>query len=878
MSSRFPPACASAPAPATMVWEAGGVAAWELNPAARDWPATLHWSRGEWASLAQAVLERARQGEHEGHCPLLRLRWSASPLDGAWIAWLKPLHESEPHELQALREQVQRLQEQLRVAEDAGRMGVWERDLRHGRVRWDEHLFRLLGLEPAGGVPTQAEAVARLHPDDRERMQADCCGSMLRAGRCDGRYRVLTPQGGVMLVHLVWEVMAGADGQPERLIGVVLDVTDRAESNERALQAARSMELIAEATGVGVWTVELDTRETVWNGQMYRIFGIPPEVPVEQARRMALHLTEPADRDGLNAAYDLLASGQPAPDELEFRIRRTDGELRWVVGRGRFAMNGGRRVLFGVFIDVTEQRVTQERLRRAEQRTMLAAKAVGLAIWERDLRSGDTFWDAQMYRLRGLSPEDPRSPRQLRHTSIHPNDLPEVERRTAQVIAHEADYTFEFRVVWPDGTVRWLATRGSVVRDADGVALRILGVNWDITEHKRGEDMRREKAAAEEANRAKSEFLSRMSHELRTPMNAVLGFAQLMLADRLQPLGGGQRERTERIRNAGEHLLALIDDVLDLTSVEVGTLAPALRPVALRPLVDETLQWLAPSAKQAGVTLASSLREGVVMADPRRLRQVLSNLLSNAVKYNRPGGTVEIRLIEPLRHEPHGDELLGLCVRDTGRGLTSAQLERLFEPFNRLGAERDGIEGTGIGLTIVRALVQSMGGRVEVQSSAGEGSEFRVWLPRGHGQPVAQPAAASSPPGAPSTGRSAEVELLYIEDNPVNVLLVQELVALRPQVRLHVAIDGRSGIARTRAIRPRAVLIDLQLPDIDGFEVLRELRADPSLAGLVCIALSANAMPEDVARARRLGFDDYWTKPIDFGQFLGGLDRLSGPD
>ncbi|HJV63211.1 MAG TPA: hybrid sensor histidine kinase/response regulator, partial [Albitalea sp.] len=203
-----------------------------------------------------------------------------------------------------------------------------------------------------------------------------------------------------------------------------------------------------------------------------------------------------------------------------------------------------------------------------------------------------------------------------------------------------------------------------------------------------------------------------------------------------------------------------------------------------------------------------------------------------------------------------------------------AQLQRLFEPFNRLGVEREGIEGTGIGLTIVRALVERMGGRIEVHSRAHQGSEFCVWLPAAQAAAMA-PAEPLPPPAHAPAAIGAPIDVLYIEDNPVNVLLVQEIVAMRPQVRLHVATDGRSGIARALALRPRAVLIDLQLPDIDGFEVLRTLRGQPSLEGLTCIALSANAMPEDIARARRVGFDDYWTKPIDFGRMLDGLDRLS---
>jgi PAS domain S-box-containing protein len=994
MSSRFPPVCESAPAPALWVHDAGGIE-WERNRAAANWAPTAHWTVGEWASLAQAVLQARGRGEAECECLMLRVRWRAVAVDDAVIAWLMPLQASDGTEADGLREQVARLTEQLSVAEEVGRLGVWERDLRSGRARWDPHMFRFFGFDPAQGTPTPEEAMQRLHPEDRERMQAEYFGSMQRPGRYEGRYRVLLPQGGHALVHVCWEVKNGADGRPERLIGVMLDdtesvrtaqrqqaagtqialavglvgislwridlatrrihlndwgyeligrtprpdgmpieemreavhpddlpaivqageqalagtgivdtearyrrpdgsyrtlltrriaerdesgrpialvgvsldVTEQVAQRQRAQQAAQSIELIAEGTGVGVWTTDVQTRMPVWNQQMWRIFDVPETIALPQARREAIQRLDPADRVRLDDAYAALAAGGHAAEELEFRLRRTDGELRWVVGRARSAVHGDRRVVFGMFIDVTEQRVTQERLRRAEQRTLLAAQAVGLAIWERDLVGGDTWWDAQMYRLRGLSPDDPRPPNELRHTCIHPDDLRYVERRTDEVIAGESDYTFDFRVRWPDGTVRWLATRGTVVRDEAGRAQRILGFNWDVTEHKRSEDMRREKAAAEEASRAKTEFLSRMSHELRTPLNAVLGFAQLMLEDPSQALPDRQRERTERIRNAGKHLLALIDDVLDLTSVEFGTIAIA--PVAMAPLVTETLQWLAAAASQARVELTAGPLHGSVMADARRLRQVVANLLSNAVKYNRSGGRAQIECI--VGADP---ALLGLRVRDTGHGLTEAQMQRLFEPFNRLGAERSDIEGTGIGLTIVRALVEHMGGRVEVDSRPGEGSEFRVWLPRApQTAPDDVPAAAAPEPvDAPAP---AAIDVLYIEDNAINVMLVQELVALRPHVRLHNAPDGRSGIARAQALHPDCVLIDLQLPDIDGFQVLAALRADPALSGVVCIALSANAMPEDIARARRAGFDDYWTKPIDFKQFLGGLDRLS---
>jgi PAS domain S-box-containing protein len=866
------------------LWVRGGEnIEWERNAAAAAWPPTAHWTEGDWAALAQTVRQAHQRGETDSGCVTLQVRWRALPAGDALVAWLMPLQPADDAEKQALREQVARLiddtenvramQRQqaagMQIALAVGLVGIslWRIDLATRRIHLNDWGYELIGKAPQPDGMPLAEMRASVHPDDLPAIVRAGEEALAGTGIVDTEARYRRPDGSYRT--LLTRRIAERDeaGKPVALVGVSLDVTEQVAERQRAQQVAQSIELIAESTGVGVWTTDVQTRLPAWNQQMWRIFDVPEHLPLPQARREAIQRLEAADRSKLDEAYAALADGGPAAEELEFRIRRRDGEVRWIVGRARAAVNGGRRVVFGMFIDVTEQRLTQERLRRAEQRTLLAAQAVGLALWERDLVGGDTWWDAQMYRLRGISPDDPRSPNELRHTCIHPDDVPYVERRTEEIIAREADYTFDFRVRWPDGSVRWLATRGTVVRDEAGRPQRILGFNWDITEHKRGEDMRREKAAAEEASRAKSEFLSRMSHELRTPLNAVLGFAQLMLEDPSQGLPDRQRERTERIRNAGKHLLALIDDVLDLTSVEVSGITTA--PVALAPLVQETLQWLAPAARQASVALSAGALHGSVMADARRLRQVVANLLSNAVKYNRPGGSAQIECIA-------GDDppLLGLRVLDTGRGLTAAQMQRLFEPFNRLGAERSEIEGTGIGLTIVRALVERMGGRIEVDSRPGEGSEFRVWLPR-----AAQPSREDAPPppaAAPEPAPAlAAIDVLYIEDNAINVMLVQELVSLRPNVRLHIAPDGRSGIARARQLRPTCVLIDLQLPDIDGFQVLVALRADPALAGVACIALSANAMPDDIARAKRAGFDDYWTKPIDFNQFLGGLDRLA---
>jgi len=365
-----------------------------------------------------------------------------------------------------------------------------------------------------------------------------------------------------------------------------------------------------------------------------------------------------------------------------------------------------------------------------------------------------------------------------------------------------------------------------------------------------------------------------MSHELRTPLNAVLGFAQLLLSDGERVTAETRRRRLEQIHGAGQHLLSLINDVLDLSNLEGGGIRITAQPVPLAALVAETLPLVERQARQRKVKLRSGTLAGVALADATRLRQVLLNLLTNAVKYNREGGQV---LIEA---DATDDGVL-LRVSDSGRGMNEAQLQQAFEPFNRLGLENEGIEGTGIGLAIVKALVERMGGKVQARSAPGQGSIFEVRLPEASAQDSAEPAPAMQ--GTPALTALRAVgkpgRLLYIEDNPVNLMIVQELLAQRPDLQLHTASDGLSGVSVALSQRPDLILVDMQLPDIDGHEVLRRLRADEATAAIPCISLSANAMPEDIERALHAGFDDYWTKPLDLRLFMRSLESIFGaPD
>jgi len=342
------------------------------------------------------------------------------------------------------------------------------------------------------------------------------------------------------------------------------------------------------------------------------------------------------------------------------------------------------------------------------------------------------------------------------------------------------------------------------------------------------------------------------------------------------------------VQAAGQHLLTLINDVLDLASLDSGELRIALMPVALAPLLQATLPMLDPLLKAHAVTLHTQLPPLTVLADATRLRQVLLNLLSNAIKYNRPGGQVEVSAWHTRATD--GDRV-HVRVADTGRGMTAEQVQRLFEPFNRLGAESSAIEGSGIGLTIARSLAERMGGRLQVQSQPGSGTVFELELtaPADQASASAQnrttdsvdlpaaatPAAHPMPPSLTGvTAAKAKRQVLYVEDNPVNALIIAELLARRPDLVLHLAADGESGVAQARALRPDLVLLDMQLPDINGLEVMRRLQVWPETARIPCIALSANAMPEDIESALRAGATDYWTKPLDFRAFMAALDTL----
>jgi PAS domain S-box-containing protein len=444
------------------------------------------------------------------------------------------------------------------------------------------------------------------------------------------------------------------------------------------------------------------------------------------------------------------------------------------------------------------------------------------------------------------------------------------------VLSERKVRNYELTACSRDGKKTDVSCNATTFYDRERTLQGVIVAARDVTERMRLDlalqetnfELERAKFAAEKANLAKSDFLSSMSHELRSPLNAILGFAQLMVSGLPLPTPS-QRDSIDQILQAGWYLLELINEILDLALIESGKLSLSPEPMSLTEVLADCQAMIEPQASKAGIHLifsAVSLPH-YVKADRTRVKQVFVNLLSNAIKYNRTGGSVDVRC------EAMDFGRIRISFKDTGEGLSAEKLEHLFQPFNRLGQEAGNKEGTGIGLVVSKRLVQLMGGEIGVQSTVGVGSVFWVDL---NASVAPKLSAGSSEPDAhllmPEHPALEMKSLLYVEDNPANLLLVEKLLARRPDIRMLSAREGIRGIEIARATMPDVILMDINLPGISGISAMRILAEDPATAHIPVIALSANAMPRDIEKGLAAGFFLYLTKPIKVDEFMMTLD------
>ena len=614
------------------------------------------------------------------------------------------------------------------------------------------------------------------------------------------------------------------------------------------------------------------------------VCGVAPEAVLDDAS-VLFALCHPGDVERVIALIAQSASELTLWD-CEYRVCLPGGRTHWLHGRAMpERLADGGTLWHGFITRIDARKQAEQALRRSEHafRQFFEAGLVGMTIADPDLQWREM--NGRMARMLGYTPEE------LRRLSwadfTHPGDVPVDQANYARLLSGEIDgYVMDKRYVCKDGSLLECRLAVRCERAEDGNLARVFAVVEDISDWRRAEhalQVQRElleqqmaertrelvaaRDAAQQASRAKSEFLSSMSHELRTPLNAILGFSQLIDLDR--DLGERSRGQLREVLRAGRHLLRLINEVLDLAQVESGRLALSPEPLRLHELVDEAAALTDPMARPRGLRLQRRVApELVVLADRMRLKQVLLNLLSNAAKYGRPGSQVV------LEAAACGPGSVRLTVSDQGPGIAPELLDLLFKPFSRLGAERGTVEGAGIGLALSRRLMELMGGRIGVDSRPGEGADFWIELPTS--ALAAPPPPADAEAAASGWQALSESLVLYVEDNPANLALVQQIVARHSGIRLVSASDGAQGLTMARAQLPALILLDIQLPVMDGYELLARLRADLLTRDIPVVAVTAQAMPSDARRAIEAGFDEYIAKPIDVSVFDTLLRRLLG--
>jgi PAS domain S-box-containing protein len=722
-----------------------------------------------------------------------------------------------------------------------------------------------INADSAAGLihPADHHLVAAAHDSIAAATEFDC---ELRLQRADGYFRWhslrAVPLETALGAGQEW-IFTAIDIEERKLAeSIIADASARlarTAQNDRAVatglrEANRLLVMAEEMAHVGHYRLDLVSEDVFWSDEVYRTYGVPATFTPNLD--WVLGAYHPDDREHImDIIRQTLADGSPFT--VTSRIVRPDGTIRTVTTGGQVerAPDGTVLGLFGVLQDITSIQAVERERENLNERVLLATKAGKIGIWEWNIPSDRLEWDGAMYALHGLDEQSMIPSYETWFATIDSADRERVATEIARAIDGEAPFDTEFRVVLPDGGVRYLRALGTLLEDPAAGGPRMVGASWDITEIRiLADDLREEKERAEQANRAKSEFLARMSHEIRTPMNGIIGFTTLVLDGDLSP---EQRRYVSLLRDAGRSLLAIINDILDFSKLEAGRIELERIPVNLSALVDGALSIVRSEARPKDLALSVEVAADVpawVSGDPTRLRQTLLNLLTNALKFTEHG-SIRIEVRRPAT--PSGDQLL-FRISDTGIGIAPEQRHLLFGDFSQLEkstTRRYG--GTGLGLAICKRLVEAMGGTIGVESEPNVGSVF--WFTAD--LPATKPGTLTET-DEPAY-RVVPRRILVADDNRVNQIVVGGLLA-RDGHDIVLVENGREAVEAVQGGGFEIVLMDMQMPVMDGLEATRAIRALPGPDGQIAIiAVTANAMAEEVERCHAAGMNGHLAKPID---------------
>lgn len=662
--------------------------------------------------------------------------------------------------------------------------------------------------------------------------------------------------------------------------------------------------IVRGSRGYGFLDWDLQSKHMLWHGGLWEYLGYADvDMRVVSDPERFLEFIHPDDRKGLDKNIKSLLKGIGGTDTI-FRIKKKMGGYVWTEVRAAAVRNENDRVTFisGVAYDITKLKQTENALLLSEARHARILQSSNDGIWEWSSEYKGFYFSNRCWEHLGYNEHDDVVNQgvdrvQAWRKRIHDDDLSKFDVGLTEHLMQRKPFDVEYRILGKDDKWRWIRARGQMTYQDNGEPHRMSGTNMDITELKHAEaKVVAAKEAAEDANKAKSEFLSNMSHELRTPLNAILGFAQLFDLD--GKLTHSQSEYVHEIKSAGQHLLQLIGDVLNLSKVEAGFVDIVLANTSPVRIINECIALLRAQADTRNITVSvdfsdiESLEDFTVHSDAVRLKQVILNLLSNAIKYNRHDGEVVVRCVFASQ------DMLQIRIEDTGLGIAQDLHEQVFQPFNRLGAESTNTEGSGVGLVISRQLMEQMGGALQFSSEEHKGSTF--WLNVPIKNEETQEKAKDNEPEATRTASFAGSErsdvesnirvsvesdrlsslhfsdsrrVLYVEDNPPNQRLIQQMLSRFPQVDLVVVEEAFRGLYEARVNPPDLILLDINLPGMNGYEMLEILRRDQATMHIPVVAVSANAMPHDIEKGESAGFNHYLTKPVEFENLINTLNQ-----
>lgn len=781
----------------------------------------------------------------------------------------RDITERKKNELE-LRESQARLAEAQRMA----KLGYCEYDFSTDRLWWSDEQYSIVGMAKSGSRPRPDEFISMIHPDDRRGFVQMTNSTIATQAETSLSYRLIRPDGEVRVIFSNFNVIVNERGQPLKLSGVNQDITDRVNTENALRESEETLRKAQAVARIGSWKLDVKTNLLQWSEEAYNIFNVPREKSLTYAD--FLSYVHPEDKEYVNTAWSAALNG--AAYDIVHRII-VDKKIKWVREQAELTFDDSRDLIygFGTVQDITDHKILQDSNMIFNRSLLLT----GLGSWRVSFKNNDLFLSDNVYSLHGLPGNTSEFTFQTFLNLIYPDDRWRILRVIKNVKIEKGSFETEYRVALPD-QVRWLSANGKVLTDESGNAIEMYGIVRDITVEKNNtNELIKARKEAEEASSIKDEFLSVMSHEIRTPLNSVIGLSNLILKRNPRK---DQLAIMRTLKGSADNLLHLVNDILDFNKIRAGKLELEFIPFRLTIFLQHLYASFRLSAldKQINFSIHTDARiPDILIGDVTRLNQIFNNLLGNAIKFTHVG-YVKFRV--DLKCRSDKECTLLFQIEDTGVGITADKIESIFQPFQQ--SERDTSRkygGTGLGLSIVKSLLEILNGEIQVESVPGKGSTFKVELTFNHTVSTAvkkeflQPIHLSEQPVAPLSTKTLQV--LYVEDVESNRFLIKNLLSDN-NIEAATVSSGKHALRMTKLERFDLILMDIQMPGMDGYETTRRIRSQTAGLNSATPVLAFTAEPYSEELRRKVsshGIQDVITKPFDADTLMDKIFRCTGP-